>query len=111
VKGRQSKPSIEQLQLSLASGRFALQLDDAVLASFQADAAVLLDYHDGEYYGLNAVAASVWKFLSAGHSFAEIVGEVTELYDVSLSAAREDVTQLVADLLELGIVHLKETQR
>lgn len=82
--------------------------DESVLASKQGERTVLLDYLRGEYYGLNAVATSVWELLCDDRSLTEIVCTVTQLYEVSAEAASRDVVQLLAHLLDCGIVQARE---
>jgi hypothetical protein len=100
--------AIDELTRELMSGHCVLKPDESVLASFQGDEAVLLDYSEGEYYGLNAVGACVWRLICAGRSFREIVDEVIAVYDVHATTALDDIVRLVAELSELGILHINE---
>jgi len=53
-------------------GLLALEVDPSILAAYQGDRGVLLDYTNGEYFGLNEIAAFSWKMLSSGYQFEAI---------------------------------------
>jgi hypothetical protein len=68
---------------------------------------VILDLDAGTYYGLNAVGARVWQLLQSPIEVEALVDTVSEEYeDVSRSQCREDVTHLLADLLEHKLIEV-----
>ena len=102
------RPSAEQWEATLAAGAIELEVNKSVVASVQGERSVLLDYERGEYYGLNAVATSIWKLLREKRSFADIIDAVTSEYDVSAEAARADVAALLSDLRKRGVIRTSE---
>lgn len=68
------------------------------------DEMVLLNFDRGEYYGLNAVGATVWRFLGEKKDISQIVRAVVEEYDVSEAEASRDIQDLVGKLLAEGLV-------
>jgi hypothetical protein len=64
---------------------------------------VVLDLARGRSLGLNATAGLVWTLLP-DHDHEEIAAEVARRYDIALETARSDVTRLVDQLLERGLI-------
>lgn len=60
--------------------------------------AVVLNLKDGNFYGLNPVAAEVWKWLAEPRTLAELVGLVTGEFNVEAATAEADLRKLLADL-------------
>jgi len=65
--------------------------------------AVLLDLDHGRSLGLNETASVVWTLLS-DHDDEQIAAELVRRFDVTLNRARADVTRLVDQLRERGLV-------
>jgi hypothetical protein len=65
---------------------------------------VLLNLESGVYYGLDGVATRVWQLLQQDRTIAEVCDAVLAEYDVELDVVREDVSRLVGELRERGIV-------
>ena len=55
-------------------------------------------------YTLNEVGSFVWSRIDGRRTVAAIVAEVVAGFDVPEEAARADVEQFLADLLEVGVV-------
>ncbi len=55
---------------------------------------------------LNESAVFLWKKVEDGHEFTndELVGYMTEEYEVEEAIARKDIEKLTADWLEAGII-------
>jgi hypothetical protein len=96
----------EEVERQFAVGKLSVQIDESVVASYQGEQGVLLDYSRGNYLGLNAVAALTWKLLEKGRPIDEIIETITNEYDVLPDRARRDIAQLVGDLHSLGIVRV-----
>lgn len=107
MSNHDSSISPQQWEAWLASGRLTIATDESVLASYQGEQGVLLDYARGAYYGLNPVATTVWKLICAGRTFQEITEAITREYDVSREDARSDVAHLLHDLCSRGILQAK----
>jgi hypothetical protein len=69
-----------------------------------ADGTVLLDADGGRLYGLNPTASMIWQALSAGRSVEQIICDVTVRFDAPPDRVRADVSTLVAQLQDRGLV-------
>ena len=70
---------------------------------------VLLNLESGVYYGLDIVGTRVWQLLLQDKTLADVCDVMIEEYDVSPSALQEDVSRLVGELCDQGIVTRRET--
>ena len=68
------------------------------------DEAVLLDLDAGTYFGLNAVGATFLRLMEARTSFDEAVANIQTLYDAPESQIQQDLEELLATLLEKGLI-------
>lgn len=59
---------------------------------------VILNLHDGNYYGLSGVGAEVWRWLHEPKTVAQLESMITEQFAVESDTARRDVTRLLEDL-------------
>jgi hypothetical protein len=71
---------------------------------------VLLNLESGVYYGLDAVGTRVWQLIMQGHTIANVCDTMLEEYDVSPDVLNADVTRLVGELRDRGIVTPREHQ-
>ena len=69
---------------------------------------VLLNLESGVYYGLDTVGTRVWQLLTQGRTIAGVCDTMIEEYDVAPDVLRADVTRLVGELRERGIVAQRE---
>ena len=97
--------------MSIASSRRPLPLDTRVVASSQqiscdlANEAVLLSMHDGEYYGLNEVAATIWKLVQQPRTVLEIRNALLEEYgDIDESECQRAVLEFLGEMFSLRMV-------
>ena len=67
---------------------------------------VVLNISNGEYYGLNEVGARVWEFMAGGKRFDEISKTLVNEYDVAESVVENDLTRLLKELLEVGLIKI-----
>lgn len=71
-----------------------------------ADEVVLLSTENGQYYGLNAVGASIWRLIQMPRTLDEVRnGLLDEYEDVSDETCTTEVVAFVNDMLSLGLVH------
>jgi hypothetical protein len=68
------------------------------------DEAVLLCMADGRYYGLNAVARFIWAQLAEPRTPEEMVDAVLAEFRVDRASCAADVSRLLSELLERGLV-------
>jgi hypothetical protein len=92
----------------------SLSLDSIVLASPQqiscdvADEAVLLSMKDGEYYGLNEVAASIWRQIQEPRTVAQVRDALLEEYDsITKAECEQAVFAFLREMVELNLVELR----
>jgi len=65
---------------------------------------VLLNLESGVYYGLDGVGTRVWQLLTQGRTIASVCETMIEEYEVAPDVLRDDVSRLVGELRERGIV-------
>ncbi|MGE3164271.1 MAG: PqqD family protein [Planctomycetota bacterium] len=71
--------------------------------------AVILNFQDGVYYGLNEVGARVWELVQERErSIAELVSAITAEYEVEATRCEADLIALVTDLAKRGLVELSD---
>jgi hypothetical protein len=70
--------------------------------------AVILNLDNGEYFGLNAVAARVWELLAKGCSVNSTFEALLTEYEVDSPVLRADLEELLADLLKAGLIVERE---
>ena len=69
------------------------------------EGAILLDVKQEIYFGLNPVAAEVWKLLPECADVAEICARISRNYpDIASDVIRVDVTELLDSLTAQGLV-------
>lgn len=70
------------------------------------DGAVLLSTEEEAYYGLNAVGARIWALLPPAHeTLGSLCDALNQFYPaVSPNTLRQDVLELLTDLLKNGLV-------
>ncbi|RMH52626.1 MAG: PqqD family protein [Bacteroidetes bacterium] len=66
--------------------------------------AVLMDMKQGRYYGLNEVGMQVYALLKEPRSVGEVVDALLDKYEVSREVLTEDVSRLLAELQERGLI-------
>lgn len=64
----------------------------------------LLSLASGELFGLNPVAAQVWRWLAAPRSRLEIVQLLTAEFEVDEETANRDLSALLATLLAKELI-------
>ena len=99
--------------MSIASSVQSFGLETVVRASPQqvfcnvADEAVLLSLHNGEYYGLNEVAASIWKHIQEPRTVLELRDALLAEYcDIDEGECERAVTGFLMEMIALKLVDL-----
>jgi hypothetical protein len=95
------------------SSTVTLSMATRVVASEQqvacevADEVVLLSMQSGQYYGLNAVGASIWRLIQKPRTLAEVRnGLLAEYEDVSAETCDAETLAFVTNMLGLGLIQL-----
>lgn len=68
------------------------------------DEYVILNVASGRYYSLEEVGALIWETLETERTIDDLVDTVVAAYDIGRVRANQDVAELVADLIEAGLV-------
>jgi hypothetical protein len=90
-----------------------MTLETKVVASDQqvacdvGDETVILNLKDGVYYGLNPVAAVVWRSLSEARKVEELRNILIEEFDVGKDQCTEDLFGLLSQLLSWDLVEIR----
>lgn len=71
------------------------------------DQAILLNLDTGAYHALNQVGTVIWEHFVPDQPLAKIHSMLSERYEVSEEAAREDLVELVTQLYHLGLIQLE----
>jgi hypothetical protein len=74
------------------------------------DELVALDPAGGECFGFNDVAATVWRLLDRPSTFAELTRSLMIEYDVDAAQCEADVRDLLAVLVERGLIRPRRTE-
>ena len=64
--------------------------------------AVLLS--KGQYYSLEETGAAFWLALTEPKTLSELVAQVQNEYEIDSATAQEDISNLLDDLIEAGLV-------
>ena len=98
----------------LVSGAVVLSMSSVVVASERqiscdvADEAVLLSVTSGDYYGLNPVAASIWRLLQQPRVLGEVRDALLEEYSgIEREDCEHEVLAFVSEMLALDLVEVR----
>jgi hypothetical protein len=59
---------------------------------------VLLEFGKGEYFGLDAIGADIWRRLEAGDDLGKTADHIVAQYEVGREEALRDIVDLVTQL-------------
>ncbi len=68
--------------------------------------AVLLNSHNGKYYGMNAVGCSFWEKVDGARTLGQITDLLFEEYNVEREILESDIQELVNSLEKSAIITL-----
>jgi hypothetical protein len=86
----------------------AVEMTDSVVFQALQDEIVILNMDNQEYYGLDSVGADAWRLLLEHKNVSEAAKRLHDMYDVDEETARNDLEDLVSELLRAGL--LKESE-
>jgi hypothetical protein len=66
--------------------------------------AVLLDTHEGIYFGLDEIGTMIWSMATSGRTEAEICDRIETEYNVQRSQLEPDVHLLLSELSERRLI-------
>ena len=68
------------------------------------DEKVMMCVETGNYFGLNAVAARVWDHLAEPISMSDLIGLLTQEFDVDAQECRRTVEPFIEQLIESKLI-------
>lgn len=82
----------------------SIQRKEHLLSAPIDDEVVLLDPEQGNYYGLNSVAADIWNLLKEPKSVFTLCNELIAQYDVEFEHCQKETLEHLATLLEQKLI-------
>jgi hypothetical protein len=68
---------------------------------------VLMSVEKGNYYGLDAIGADIWRRLETQVSVSDLCASMCREYDADASTIRRDVLALLERLAAEGLIEIK----
>lgn len=90
-------------------GSVAVRATEEALSTTIDDEMVILHTSKGKYYGLNSVGRFIWNLIQEPQALDEICAAVTAEYDVEYDRCEEDVSEMITELAEKGLVTISES--
>ena len=70
--------------------------------------AVILNYKDGAYYGLDTIGAFVWSLIQQPKTVSEIQSSIINEYDVDPELCEKDLVELLEQLASKELIEVKD---
>jgi hypothetical protein len=70
--------------------------------------AIILNLATGMYFGLDEIGTRVWALVASSGTLGDAVDVLTAEYDVDRPALERDVLELAGQLLDKGLVSVKQ---
>lgn len=97
--------TVELKDLSLLTTDTTLVASRNQVSCDIADEVVVLSLKDGEYYGLNAVASSIWEILQEPATVAAVCDQLMDEYDgITHEQCLTETLQTLSDMIAHGLV-------
>lgn len=96
------RPTISSASTVVASAR-------QVSTGVEGDA-VILNFDEGVYYGLDQVGARVWELIGDPITFAELRDRLVSEYEVEPNRCEQDLQALLSDLVSAGLVEVSDAE-
>jgi len=68
------------------------------------DEMVIMDMDKGKYFSFNPVATRIWDLLELPLTIDELCGHLMEEYEVDAEQCRSEVTEVINEMVKLGVV-------
>lgn len=75
-----------------------------VLIRFLDQESVLLNLNTEKYFGLDPVGTRMWQLLTSAPTIEAAYAQLLEEFDVDAETLRSDLTQLLGNLVEAGLI-------
>ena len=82
----------------------SLRRADGTLAAPLAEKLLMLSVEQGSYFEFSPVTRRIWELLESPRTLSEIVGSLTEEYDVDAETCRAEVRSVVEQLIREDLV-------
>ena len=82
-------------------------IPEQVMARQVGEETVILDLASGTYFGLDPVGARIWQLLGEGRTLGEVCASMLAEYEVSWDEIERDLTELLAVLVDKGLIKLE----
>lgn len=67
---------------------------------------VMMSIETGNYFGVSGIGPVIWEFLETPKSFAQVVNEICDKFEVEPDKASEDLVQFAAKLADNGMIEV-----
>ncbi|HEX7468033.1 MAG TPA: PqqD family peptide modification chaperone [Methanobacterium sp.] len=67
----------------------------------------LLNLKDGVYYVLDAQGAGIWNLIQKPNTLKDVLEVLLKEYDVDKEQCRQDLMELIQELVDKGLVEIK----
>lgn len=84
--------------------RSLVTVSPSVYARAFGEEVVLLEFGKGEYFGLDAIGAEIWRRIEAGEPLGAVADHIVAEYEVSREEALRDIVDLVTELRDHDLV-------
>ena len=95
------------VRTSIPDSAIVIANDDVLTTAF-GNEIVVLNLHDGVYYGLDDAGARIWQLLRTPVSVEALRDTVVAEFDVEPANCERDIRSLITELLEHGLVKVRE---
>lgn len=97
----------ESVQISLCKETVVHRNERNFLISRIGEEVVLMDIHNGQYIGLNAIGSAIWEKLEQPVPVHEIVHALTEEYAVSMQLCEQETLLFLQKMIQhqMLVVH------
>jgi len=86
-----------------------LTVDFEAASSVHENGIVILHLGDGRVYGANETGARIWRGIERKESLKAIAAEISDEYQIPITAAREHIRAFVADLECHSLIRREES--
>lgn len=81
-----------------------LQRNQDLLFNIVDGEVVILSVENGEYYGMDKIAGTIWQLLSVPLSFRNLLEKLLEKYEVSAEKCSTDTLLFLDKLIDRGLI-------
>jgi hypothetical protein len=94
----------------ISSNSIVKVADEVVSCDLDGEAAIL-NLKDGVYYGLDPIGAKIWKLIQNPMALNDVVEMIWAEYNVDKNQLKDDIFELINELLDNGLVKVNEQNK